>query len=110
MELPRVAVRGRPRAAQARRPCPTFTAANGWLGHLPALGGSYIRASFSWNLGFLLMCDLQLQLPINAGAVYCHTLAAGTAAPRGHAGLGRAGPGPGRGPSPPLGAGSFPNG
>lgn len=102
----------RRQGAPPRRPSPAavsyfHTAANGWLGHLPALGGSYIRASFSWNLGFLLMCDLQPQLPINAGAVYCHTLAAGTG---GSTRARWAGQGPGRGPSPPLSAGSVHSG
>lgn len=48
-----------------------YIAVNCWVGHLPAFRRQLHKSFFfSWNLGSLLMCDLQQQLPINAVGLF----------------------------------------
>lgn len=61
---------------------PSHIAANCSIGHLPTFRQQLHKNSFfSWNLGPLLMCDLQRRLPINVVELFTVTSARGCQQP-----------------------------
>lgn len=61
---------------------PSHIAANCSIGHLPTFRQQlHKNCFFSWNLGPLLMCDLQRRLPINVVELFTVTSARGCQQP-----------------------------